>query len=459
MAIKKIITLKHTIMNIKTSLLFFTLLLPNVASAQDYAKVDGVAYELTTTRGTDPQPIARVASKDYRFNEPYTGKVVIPASIVYQGKTYPVVGMRRDAFAGSEKLTSVVLPKNIKFISSGAFRQCNLSSYDFLDGITTIGSLAFAECGVKSLTIPKSVMTIEEAAFEDCDKLESITLSPNIIYVEASVFAGCKKLQSVVLPEGIQEIPSKFFSGCTALKEVVIPEFVKTIGNKAFSGCESLTSIVVPDNVTKIYNDAFRRCISLQSLTFGSKVKEISVGVFGECRNLKDIYVNALKSPRISEFAFNGLPCDKITLHVPVAAVETFKGMIPWNKLNIVGDPNLTGMPKDDGSKWEYRTTSQNDDCTIKKVVTTSSETKVYMELRINKSTRCNISPEAYIEANGIKYKIKDAIGITFAPTFASYNAGSSIFSFIFPPLPSNVTKFNMIEEDSSWKFYDVKAK
>ena len=30
-------------------------------------------------------------------------------------------------------------------------------------------------------------------------------------------------------------------------------------------------------------------------------------------------------------------PCDRITLHVPNDVVDMYKGMIPWNKFNIVG--------------------------------------------------------------------------------------------------------------------------
>ena len=191
------------------------------------------------------------------------------------------------------------------------------------------------------------------------------------------------------------------------------------------------------------------------------QVKELSPRAFSECKNLRDIYFNTLECPQIQqyEFAFYGLPCDKMTLHVPVAAVETFKGMIPWNKFNIVGDPNMKVKPQEDTPKWEFRTTDANKDCSIKKVETTSTETKVYMQIVLNRNSNCNIARNAYIEANGKKYMIKDAVGIPFAPSSTTFYPGTTNFTFIFPPIPSNVTKFNMIEENSKWKFYDVKAK
>ena len=406
-------------MNIRTLLFLFTLLIPNVTSAQIDVLVDGVAYELTTSRGVKQEPIAWVDSKEYRFNEPYKGTVVIPESIVYQNKTYTVVGLKRDVFSNCPDLVTVVLPKRFKTIPSGAFSNSSLSSFEFLEGITKISTMAFTNCKFKSITIPNSVTTIEESAFEDCEQMESIQLPKSLTNVESSVFAGCKSLRSIVLPEGIQKIPRNFFYGCTSLQEVKLSENVKEIQNKAFGGCSSLTSIVMPDG-TRSIGEAFRGCT-----------------------NLKSVYMGR----------------DKMTLHVPVAAVETFKGMIPWNKFNIVGDPNMKVKPQEDTPKWEFRTTDANKDCSIKKVETTSTETKVYMQIVLNRNSNCNIARNAYIEANGKKYTIKDAIGIPFAPSSTTFYPGTTNFTFIFPPIPSNVTKFNMIEENSSWKFYDVKAK
>ncbi len=446
-------------MNIRTLLFLFTLLIPNVTSAQIDVLVDGVAYELTTSRGVKQEPIAWVDSKEYRFNEPYKGTVVIPESIVYQNKTYTVVGLKRDVFSNCPDLVTVVLPKRFKTIPSGAFSNSSLSSFEFLEGITKISTMAFTNCKFKSITIPNSVTTIEESAFEDCEQMESIQLPKSLTNVESSVFAGCKSLRSIVLPEGIQKIPRNFFYGCTSLQEVKLSENVKEIQNKAFGGCSSLTSIVIPDG-TRSIGEAFRGCTNLKSVYMG-QVKELSPRAFSECKNLRDIYFNTLECPQIQqyEFAFYGLPCDKMTLHVPVAAVETFKGMIPWNKFNIVGNPNMKVKPQEDTPKWEFRTTDANKDCSIKKVETTSTETKVYMQIVLNRNSNCNIARNAYIEANGKKYTIKDAVGIPFAPSSTTFYPGTTNFTFIFPPIPSNVTKFNMIEENSSWKFYDVKAK
>ena len=443
----------------KKLLLLFTLFVSNIICAQNTVLVNGIAYELTTVHGNNNQSIAYVVSKDYYFDEPYTGKIVIPETIVYQNKQYPVVGLSRDAFENSQDLVSVVLPKRIKTISGGAFRNCKKLSLDFLDGIRKIGSMAFYDCAFTSVTIPNSVTTIEEAAFEDCELLEHISISQSVTDIEGSTFRGCVKLRSIDLPEGLQRIREALFSNCKSLNEIIIPSNVKGIDIRAFKNCSNLASIVIPDNVTEIGMNVFEGCTKLKSVYMGSKIKTIGTNVFSGCSNLRDIYFNTLTCPSMPIYAFQGLPFDQITLHVPDAAVETFKGMIPWNKFKIVGDPDMKGKPDVDTNKWEYRTTDRNDKCKIIKVETSETETKVYMAFETNTNRNCNISPNTVIEANGVKYKIKDAVSITFAPTNTVFYPGITNFTLIFPPIPADVTIFNLIEsEDSSWRFYEVKV-
>ena len=90
----------------------------------------------------------------YDYSNEYSGKVIIPETVTYNGKTYSVTGIDAYAFLDCSGLTSVTIPESV----------------------TSIGSYAFDGCrGLTSVTIPESVTCIEEHVFDRCSKLTSVT--------------------------------------------------------------------------------------------------------------------------------------------------------------------------------------------------------------------------------------------------------------------------------------------
>lgn len=144
----------------------------------------------------------------------------------------------------------VVIPSNVKYVSS-AFSGCE---------------------SLTSVTIPDSVTTIGSNAFSSCDSLTSINVSKsNKSYVDVDGIVFSKdKTELIAYP-----------AGKTAVS-YTIPNSVTTIGGYAFAYCSSLTSVVIPDSVTTIGNDAFYKCTSLTSATYK--------GVTYSYENIKDFY-------------------------------------------------------------------------------------------------------------------------------------------------------------------------
>ena len=275
----------------KVLLSFLLTLLPMMASAEA-VEIDGIWYNLYLKVNE-----AEVTSSPNK----YTGNIVIPPSVTYEGNTYSVTSIGNSAFSLSNTLTSITIPNSVTYIGNNAFYNCS---------------------GLTSVTIPNSVTSIGVYAFQNCSNLTSITI-PNSVTSIAYVFWGCSSLNSIAIPNNIT-----------------------SIGEDAFSGCSSLTFINIPKNVTCISTDAFSGCSSLHSVTIPESVTFIGPGVFSNCNELTDVYCMAVN---ISDESLNDnvlYTCSDafihsypqtITLHVPVSSIEAYRSMEPWKSFgNIV---------------------------------------------------------------------------------------------------------------------------
>ena len=133
----------------------FTIFLALVANvgiiyASD-TQVDGIWYNLDI--------LDEEASVTYRgeysntYENEYSGNVVIPASVTYNGKTYSVTSIGKEAFEDCTGLTSVTIPNSVKSIGDYAFDACSgLTSVTIPNSVTSIGNHAFGECS--GLTSP-----------------------------------------------------------------------------------------------------------------------------------------------------------------------------------------------------------------------------------------------------------------------------------------------------------------
>ena len=121
-----------------------------VVGAQGVVEIDGIYYELVSK--------IKEATVTKKPSGKYTGDVVIPASVTYNGAEYSVTNIG-DAFSGSNGLTSVTIPNSVTCIGGAAFSGCS---------------------GLTSVTIPNSVTSIGGSAFYGCSRLISVT-SPNSV--------------------------------------------------------------------------------------------------------------------------------------------------------------------------------------------------------------------------------------------------------------------------------------
>ncbi len=270
----------------------------------------------------------------------YSGDVVIPETVTYQGKEYPVMYISQQAFYMSSSLTSVSIPESVISIGQKAFSGCtSLRTVNIPSNITAIAAYTFDNCyslqtvdgideayihdiygyafrgcsSLKSLPLPSTVTTVGPYAYYNACTADvtNINLPDNIVEIGQYAFNGIQ-VRSIYIPKSLEELGENAFShqNCTSLKvdsnnklydsrdncnaiietwsnrlilgcvNTVIPDGVETIGEYAFNGCTNLVSIVIPASVKRIQCGAFFNCIGLKNVDIKGDITELEDASF-----------------------------------------------------------------------------------------------------------------------------------------------------------------------------------
>ncbi len=145
----------------KLLLILLALCIPWGARAD--VEIDGIYYNLITKAKQ-----AEVTNGGTTGQ--YSGNIVIPSSVTYEGVTYSVTTIYSEAFKNCYSLTGITIPNSVTTIGNSAFSGCSrLTSVTIPSSVTSIGSYAFYYCSsLTSVTIPNSVTSIGSSAFTNC---------------------------------------------------------------------------------------------------------------------------------------------------------------------------------------------------------------------------------------------------------------------------------------------------
>lgn len=231
-------------------------------------EIDGIRYSVSGST-------AKITGCDYSIKE-----IVLPDSVDYYGKKYPVTEMASQAFSQHSNLERIKLPKSVIRIGEKCFYYCT---------------------SLKSVTLSDSLATIGQSAFSGCSVLDSLTLPNSLTWIGDEAFRSCKGLRAVILPESITWIGKYTFYGCTGLTSLTLPKSLTTIKGAVFYGCSGLTSVKLPENLSEIGEWAFYGCSSLKKLEIPSDIESIGESCLGGCRSLEELvvpFVGTEKNPQ-----------------------------------------------------------------------------------------------------------------------------------------------------------------
>ena len=307
------------------------------------ACINGIYYTLKLYDGT-----AKVTNKDYTEDYAtvsYSGDVVIPAEVTYEGTTFTVTEIVDRAFALCQGITSItcfcpVPPQGGGNAFTGVPRiplyvPCRVvsayqSNYYYQSKFSVIGIPEYQNVQIGGvyyvLNYCDGTATVTHAGYSEDDS-------------NSGSYSGYVVIPGTVTYNGethvVNRIGNNAFKGCVSLTDAIIGENVETIGDNAFEGCTALTYVSM-GHVENIGDAAFKGCTALTSVTIGENVENIGNNAFDGCTALSSITSERLDPPALGSDVFSGVPTSAV-LNVPCTATEAYAAAAQWQDFNIQG--------------------------------------------------------------------------------------------------------------------------
>ncbi|MDE6380416.1 MAG: leucine-rich repeat domain-containing protein, partial [Muribaculaceae bacterium] len=252
-------------------------------------------YDINEAEGT-----AAIVAFD-KYADDFTRNPVIPNTVMYDDKEYPIVTIGESAFFNS-KIDSVVLGENVKTIEEFAFLRCRALDITLNEGLETIGTEAFENCEFETLILPSTLKSIGDYAFMGNKALsgqvhlpssiESIGKNPwrsltgvsaitlddtngffasqdGVLYSKDMstlyVYPAGKEDNEFVIPSAVKNLEDMSMRNNIFLHSVDLSN-VESIGEMTFASSQ-LTSLHLPSSIKHIGKAAFYNNLGLESLT------------------------------------------------------------------------------------------------------------------------------------------------------------------------------------------------
>ena len=204
----------------------------------------------------------------------YTGKIVIPNKVSYQGTTYSVTGIGEGAFSGCSKMTSVTIPSSVTRIDKDAFKDCSGLASVHITDLTAWCNIDFVEGSGSGVPYSSNPLNYAHHLYLNGSEIKSLEIPQGVKTIKYAVFEGLSSMTSVTFPSSVTLIGRNAFRGCSGLTSLTIPKSVTSIGTYAFWQCSGLTKIeseiTSPFKITNVFESSITNSVTL-SVPLGTK--------------------------------------------------------------------------------------------------------------------------------------------------------------------------------------------
>ena len=313
-----------------------------------------------------------------------SGDIVIPDSVLWNGTWYTVSRIIQGTFLSND-ITSITIPRSIKFIENNAFPST--SSFPSLNAVYYKGTLA-EWCNidfgglyanplyagrrlfinnqlVTDLIIPEGVDSIKSYSFihmhmtttngfSASSYLDTIILPSTLKYIGDYAFELDYYEKELVIPDSVTHIGAGAFHAAT-FSHITLPSHLDTIRELTFAECP-FSSITLPDSLVYIGDYAFRACRYLQSIEIPAKVNHIGEYAFGPAStgynssSLSHIiflnhtpptissrtFYGSWRNPQTGQYHFHSLDWISglsVSINVPCQSVELYRSAMYWDSI------------------------------------------------------------------------------------------------------------------------------
>ena len=349
---------------------------------------NGIYYNITNM--STPQV---EVTKGSTYGNNYSGDLIIPSSVTYDGVTYEVTAIGSNAFQSCHDLTSVSIPTSVTTIKESAFYYCtSLTEVEIPESVTMIEDWNFYKSdALTKVTLPSTLYYLGSQCFGVCPNLNKVVckattppalstgcFSPTtgaVLYVPESAVSDYQadtewssrfstieairdydfiynNLKYVITSSNTAKVVGHVVaspSGSYSIPDVVTVDGVTyritEVGQEAFFNCTGITKFSLGPNVEIVESYAFYGCSGIEILKL-SNVKEIQDCAFGDCASLTSVTIPSSVT-HIGLYGFGG--CGLTTITIP-ATVEFLGDRVLNNcpsltAINVASDnPNYTSV-------------------------------------------------------------------------------------------------------------------
>ncbi|MCM1518081.1 MAG: leucine-rich repeat domain-containing protein [Pseudoflavonifractor sp.] len=332
----------------------------------------GVYYKIMTDRSD-------LCVSTCRGPKEYMGKVVIPETVKYGGKTYKVVSV--TGFDESPHVTSITIPRYVETIKrfyggsagsdSGMFVKgrdtratstvtvrpdlreiiwnadsCTYCGYYYYNQLSMYGSYSWEYCfpnSVERVVFGRNVKSVPKYSFAQCSNLKEIVIPESVKYVGEVLILDdndnvtrydfkardCnaalwwpKNRTAVKFHDTMETLPKGYATYLgDATNNITMPSHIKRIAPECFYGSK-FTSVNFSPVLEEIGDKAFASCRNLSLSTLPTTLKKLGKSVF------EDVTFDELSIPgswdKVGEYAFYGAKISSLILEEGITTVDEY---------------------------------------------------------------------------------------------------------------------------------------